>query len=168
MKWDPTKSERTEAFSYIAGALTVLIIILALSGCGHRPVPVAIDSTSWEIPVVANKVDEPSFAEEALHPMEPVELLITVPASTVETVVRVRKARTNLLKKALTNAPEHKVESSTPGTKADQPKKVLWWRWLAALLLLAFIVLYGLQRVMNLSPVAILRRILSFLAFWRV
>jgi heme A synthase len=56
----------------------------------------------------------------------------------------------------MTNKPAHEVKADNPGVTANQPKKTVWWRWVAAgligLLFAVAVVAAIASQVANFSP----------------
>lgn len=137
--------------------LLLCSVALALSGCWSAPKINALsDAGSWAIPVTAAKVVQD--AQDAVHGtgQNQPDMVITVPASDMPTVVEVRKVKRTIMDKALTNKPVFYVKSDNQGVTAAQPKQAVWWRWIVAfavgLFLVAAILMAVVQRVANVSP----------------
>lgn len=107
-------------------AVAVLIILFNCTGCWNKKAdPIPLGTGSYEIPVAVER-----FVDSVTDAEAPVEMIITVPASDKPTVVKVTKKRQGFIKRTLTNAPAHTVESNNPGATAEQPKRSMWKRWI--------------------------------------
>lgn len=89
---------------------------------------------------------------------------VSVPASTKPTRIRVSRHELPIYDKALTNKPAYTVQSSNPGVTVVQPKKPLFWRWVAfivgAVLLIFVLVQVLVQKLANFSILGIFKRFL--------
>lgn len=139
-------------------AVAVLIILFNCTGCWNKkPDPIPLGAEKYEIPVAVERfVDSVSKADE------PVEAIITVPASDTPTVVKVVKKRQGIIKRTLTNAPAHTIESDNPGVTAEQPKRTMWPRWvlftLGVIVIGAIFVGWAWRRVRDASLLNWLRK----------
>lgn len=145
---------------------------LVLFACStvKLPDPIPQGAESWEIPVVPAKIenvvpqDVLSTGTDAPEVRE-AEMVITVPASEKPTHIIVKKRKTTLKQKALTNAPEHSVTADNPGVTAAQPQKSLFWRWVAVVIACLFILAGACMGIMNkvasFSPAGLIKRLVQ-------
>ena len=110
--------------------------ILHLSGCAAKVLPPTVHSmasatmpTLYDIPVAHEAAVEPPATMEASRDMT----IITVPSSTVPTVIYVEKKKTSLAKKLFPSRKEDTVNvvASAPNVTVEQPSVTPWW-WYAA------------------------------------
>ncbi len=145
--------------------ILLLLSLLILTGCATiLPDPFPEGTATWDIPVEAAKIENVE-APGVLPSNDPqTEMVITVPPSDKPTHIKVEKRHVSIKKKLLSNEPEHKVTSDNSAVTAAMPKKTLWWRWLAAVVLGLFIVcvviMAVVNRVTNWSPAGFLKKLL--------
>lgn len=140
--------------------ILLLCSLILLAGCNSTPkVRPLVDADSWQIPVTPAKVMENAENPASKAEQGTLEEIITVPASTVPTRIEVYKKKPTLKQKAkelFTNTPTHEVKADNPRVKAQQPKKTVWWRWVAALIvglfILAAMAMAVVQKFTSFSP----------------
>lgn len=138
--------------------LRIIVLLIVICACKSTPVVTKLpDADSYRIEVIPAKVEsEPTFTETKEE--EQPSLFIEVPPSTQVTHIEIKpkKGIKQKVKETFTNTSKFDVKSDNPNIKPTQPKKVVWWRWVVAIILGLFIlsatIMSLVNRFTNINP----------------
>lgn len=161
--------------------LILLLILTSLSGCWNHPSPAPVEilpisqeppssvpvisGPQYEVPVTVSKESFPEVAGRTDR--DDIVAVISVPASTVPTTLRVYKVHKTVRQAILPTREEPRnpvsVVSNNPEVSLMVPTVTPWWQWLLGFLAVFTAVWQGLSMVWRTvsGPFQLIRKVLG-------
>ena len=152
----------TKGYAIIIGFLLLIVWLGSLYGCRPTLLPAIPEGSGFQIPVMPAKPAPPPAQYANVD-----EVIVVPPSDTITTIQVSRKPRTlrQVIREQFTNTATHEVKSDNKDVQAYQPKKTVWWKWVAAVLLgllFACALIMGIaRRAANFSPMGFLKKMLG-------